>query len=399
VMAVVYARGHASTVRDPDSLVEESASGSGVTDAAAIRASNSSGYDHFPAINGEPVATTGAESGPAQTAAAPSSSGDSDTSAPSTSTPVGMASTGPQPGTQATLGPASGTPLTPPASINSYYRDADGDGNGDASSPPIQFPAGTPPEGYSENNWDQCDNNPFRDEPGTCGCEYQRKSEDCGGDEDGDGVPNAIDEEDDRSVRRDEVIQSFKSAKAAAISAKHMLDELAQELERKSDHRLKMQAIEGRIDLIRVEIDSALLHLYSARFRADFGDSLSIAPLVGGPPEARRIIPLMELSDFDDFFFTIEMIDDVATRTVDYWNRARAPQSRLSKVLWQEQLRESWEKEASKGGIQFVATVAKGVVPYLDHPKNKLEKLRQTIRNQFPQASDRQPAASRGSVP
>ncbi len=399
VMAVAYARGRASTVRNPDSLVEESASGSGVTGAAAIRASNSSGYDHFPAINDEPVATTGAASGPAQADAAPSSSGASDTSAPSTSTPVGTESTGPQPGTQVALGPAFGTPSTPPATMNSYYLDDDGDGKGDASSRPIQLPADTPPDGYSKDNLDQCDKNPFRYEPGKCGCEYQRKSEDCEDDEDGDGVTNAIDEVDDRSVRRDEVVRSFKGAKDAANSAKSMLDELAQELGRESDHRLKMQAIEGRIDLIRAEIDSALLHLYSARFRADFGDSLSIAPAVGGPPEARRIIPLMEFADFDDFFSSIETIDDVATQTVEYWNRARAPQGRLSKGLWQEQLSESWKEEARKGGIQFVQTVAKGVVPYLDLPMEKLKKLRQTIDDQFRQARDRQPAASRGSVP
>jgi len=280
-----------------------------------------------------------------------------------------------------------------------YYWDDDKDGKGDASSPPVPLPAETPPEGYSNNNLDRCDKNPFREEPGKCGCEYQRKSEDCEDDEDGDGVTNAIDDVDDRIVRRDEAIRCFKKAKDAALTAERLLGRLEEDFRRESSHQQKLQAVDGIIDVIRAEIESALLHLYDARFLADFGKSLDIAESVAGPAKARRITAVTDIGSFGDFFEAVKLIDDLAAETISYWNKVGGQRASLHGKSWRDQLTKDWRekwKAGEAGERTFIKNIADNIVGYLDFPKKDQEELEAIIKRQI---EDESSAASVGSVP
>jgi len=165
-------------------------------------------------------------------------------------------------------------------------------------------------ERYVRANGDACPKNPHRRRAGECGCDYLSEAEDCGADDDGDGIPNATDTSDDRRVLLDRVMRHFSDAAASLREAQRIreaIDPQIRDLKRGAPGR---DAIVNSHAACRDRLETCLIEVYQARVLAVFGEPNYFPRSQHDEKRpAANILQIASAEDFKDLFFIFEKFE------------------------------------------------------------------------------------------
>jgi hypothetical protein len=227
-----------------------------------------------------------------------------------------------------------------------FYLDEDNDGLGAGKAEGFCEPASTDAVqdargSYVRLNGDECPNNPHRDRPGKCGCEYQRKADDCLDDDDGDGVLNNVDTDDDRRVLLDRVIELFSSAARSLREAQQIQAALRPQIQSLRPGASGIPAIAASHSSCMELLQACLVDVYKARTIAVFGEPSHLPrPQDSESRAAANILQIALVEDFKDLFFVLEKFPAASREFMAVDAKLAAEGGRSEKLAerWRRQL-------------------------------------------------------------
>ena len=189
------------------------------------------------------------------------------------------------------------------------YKDTDGDGCGTepGESACVEQASKDAAEqlrqrGLATKQGDLCPDNPFRQIPGECGCDWYEQGDDCNKDEDDDDFPDKVDPIDNRVAARDYLAGKSMAAASRAAEAEQRLkvakEDLAKQLkEAKSDsEKIEMAKTNycNEVQLARVDAEDALTSLVEATVWCQVGNRAFSKSQIS-------VLKVVAPTDFSDF--------------------------------------------------------------------------------------------------